>query len=66
MTRRFPLFFLYILGAAVAAGNVDAAHRGIYLEGRKAEVIALQSASAVSTFVASSFQKKIKKRFQLL
>jgi hypothetical protein len=55
-------FRIVRIGAAVAAGNVDAAHRGIYLKGRKAEVIALQSASAVSAFVASSFQRKIKKR----
>ncbi|KAJ6189492.1 hypothetical protein N7519_004400 [Penicillium mononematosum] len=50
-----------------AAGNVDAAHRGvkkrrIYHKGRKAEAIALQSVSAVSAFGASSFQRKIKRR----
>jgi hypothetical protein len=42
----------------VVAGDVDAAHRGIYLKERKAEVIALWSVGVVSAFEASSSQWK--------
>ena len=48
--------------ADVAVGNVDAAHRDIYLKDRKAEVTALWNAGAVSAFGDLIFQRNKRRR----
>lgn len=46
----------------VVAGTVDAAHRGIHLNGRREKAIAPWSTDAVTAFETLSFQRKKKGR----